>query len=95
MELLPGVEAIEAANLDAMQHYQPKPYHRPIVYFSARQSRPAWQEIAFEDAWQKIALGGFEICDIPGDHTKIFREPYAQILAEKLKDSLDRVLIGK
>jgi thioesterase domain-containing protein/acyl carrier protein len=39
--------------------------------------------------WTKLAAGGLEIHEIPGDHHGILKEPNVQLLAEKLKLSID------
>ena len=92
-ELLPGVEAIRAANIEAMRNYQPKPYTRPIIYFSTRQRRSQDQAALYELSWKDIALGEFEICDVPGTHTQMLQEPNVQVLAEKLKSYIDQAVV--
>jgi aspartate racemase len=43
--------------------------------------------------WQKIAAGGLEVHDIPGDHIGILKEPHVRVLAEKLKACLDKAQV--
>lgn len=38
--------------------------------------------------WEKFAVGGFEIHDVPGEHESMFKEPNVRILAETLKTIL-------
>ncbi|WP_226889236.1 non-ribosomal peptide synthetase [Nostoc sp. MG11] len=40
--------------------------------------------------WTKLAAGGLEIHEIPGDHHGILKEPNVQLLAEKLRLSIDK-----
>jgi len=41
--------------------------------------------------WGGVCVGKFEVCNVPGDHQGIFREPNVQIMAEKLSRSLQEV----
>jgi aspartate racemase len=41
--------------------------------------------------WSELAPGGLEIHDVPGDAFNMLEEPHIQVLAEKLKDCIDRV----
>jgi thioesterase domain-containing protein len=38
--------------------------------------------------WRELALGGLEVCSVPGDHNTMIEEAHARILAEKLQDCL-------
>jgi hypothetical protein len=40
--------------------------------------------------WAPLAEGGVEICDLPGDHDLIFREPNIQVLAAQIRARLER-----
>jgi amino acid adenylation domain-containing protein len=44
--------------------------------------------------WSELAPGGLEIHDVPGDSDSILEEPHIQVLAEKLRDCIDRVQGG-
>jgi aspartate racemase len=41
--------------------------------------------------WSELAPGGLEIHDVPGDTFSMLEEPHIQVLAEKLRDCIDRV----
>ena len=41
--------------------------------------------------WSQLAPGGLEIHDVPGDTFSMLEEPHIQMLAEKLRDCIDRV----
>jgi len=41
------------------------------------------------DRWERLALGGLEIHEIPGNHTDILKEPYVRGWAELLKIQID------
>jgi thioesterase domain-containing protein/NAD(P)-dependent dehydrogenase (short-subunit alcohol dehydrogenase family)/acyl carrier protein len=42
--------------------------------------------------WSELAPGGLEIHDVPGDTFSMLEEPHIQVVAEKLRDCIDRVL---
>ncbi|WP_178378205.1 condensation domain-containing protein [Chroogloeocystis siderophila] len=48
-----------------------------------------WYNRDPEHGWAKLAGGGLEIHDVPGNHMAIFTEPYVGSLAEKLKACLE------
>jgi len=41
--------------------------------------------------WSELAPGGLEIHDVPGNNFNMLEEPHVQVLAEKLRDCIDRV----
>ncbi|MBD1806974.1 hypothetical protein H6F98_16165 [Microcoleus sp. FACHB-SPT15] len=62
-------------------------YHGPVTLFRAI------DEIAFYDAdlgWGKMAPGGLDIHDIPGNNESVFQEPCVQVMAEKLRACIDK-----
>ncbi len=42
--------------------------------------------------WVEVALGGVEIIDCPGDHTGMLADPNVELVAIKLRASLERAL---
>lgn len=73
--------------LEASQTYVPdRIYPGKILFFWARDA-----EVDFEDnrtAWRKLAAGGFELHEIPGDHGTMREEPNIAVLVEKLRPML-------
>jgi aspartate racemase len=62
-------------------------YHGPVTLFRAI------DEVAFYDAdlgWGKMAPGGLDIHDIPGNNESVFQEPCVQVMAEKLRACIDK-----
>jgi aspartate racemase len=54
----------------------------------------AIENIAFLDpdlGWSELAPGGLEIHDVPGNTFSMLQEPHVQVLAEKLRDCIDRL----
>ena len=50
---------------------------------------PALGKIDPQLGWGRIAAGGVEVHEVPGEHISIFREPNVRSLAEKLTRSLE------
>ncbi|MBC7933279.1 MAG: hypothetical protein H7Z38_22165, partial [Rubrivivax sp.] len=44
-----------------------------------------------DKGWGRLALGGVEIKRIPGNHVNLYEQPHVQVLAEQLRESLDRI----
>ena len=74
------------ANLKALYSYIPQPYPNRITLLCASE-----QVAPVSHDWSKLAAGGVEIHNIPGDHYAIVRKPNVQFLAERLGIYLDRV----
>jgi thioesterase domain-containing protein len=51
---------------------------------------PLVGEIDPQLGWGPIAAGGVDVQELPGGHVTIFQEPHVRILAEKLKDCLEK-----
>ncbi|MEO8393984.1 MAG: alpha/beta fold hydrolase, partial [Chloroflexota bacterium] len=91
--VLPGIKNVSQANGKLTLSYQPKPYEGEAVLFSTQEMRLGKGRASFEQAWEKIVLGGVQVCDVPGDHDTILHEPFVQVLAEKLSGYIERVLV--
>lgn len=91
--VLPGIQNVSQANRTLTVAYQPKPYEGQAVLFSTQEMRLGKSRASFEQAWEKIVLGGIQVCDVPGDHDTILHEPFVQVLAEKLSGYIERVLV--
>jgi amino acid adenylation domain-containing protein len=70
----------------AAQYYRPQPWHGRITLFRASvQPDPRFPR---DLGWTPLAKGGLEVCDIPGDHWSVIREPYIFVLAEQIQKYL-------
>ena len=73
----------------AAREYRPRPYPGHVMLFrSAIQSVGPYHDA--KQGWGHLVGDGLEICEMPGDHEDMFREPYVQLLAKEL----DRALLG-
>lgn len=75
-----------AANVCAVEFYQPKPYSGPLTVFRADHS--FWdspEALATCLGWASVARGGLEMFDLPGTHLSILHPGNVEVLAVHLK----------
>jgi thioesterase domain-containing protein/aryl carrier-like protein len=77
------------AGIQAMKNYKPKVYQGPVSLFRAAEL-PAGFNRDPQMGWAKLAGGGVETHLIPGYFSQIVYEPRVRVLAEKLRNCLDR-----
>jgi thioesterase domain-containing protein/acyl carrier protein len=86
-----SVDDIEEINRRALRNtYTPKPYPGRITYFRARDWNTRTYCCDPRLGWEKLALGGLEVHEVPGDHVGIFSEPLVRDLAHKLSLCMER-----
>ena len=83
---------ITLENQEAGRHYQPQVYPGQLTLFRSMAFDSVTHYRDPELGWGSLATGGVEIHDVPGDHLGIFKEPSVQVLAEKLKASIDKAI---
>ncbi len=66
------------------RNYRMQVYPGEVTFFSAMQSTSP------KVGWRHYAGGGLTVYDIPGDHFGVLREPNVRMLAQRLRESLDR-----
>ncbi|MDF5711727.1 MAG: amino acid adenylation domain-containing protein [Nostoc sp. S4] len=77
------------ANVYASKNYVLQVYPSHVTLFRAKlKSSKAYFDP--QGGWGRLALGGVEVYEIPGDHNSILREPHVQVLAKKLKACLQQ-----
>ena len=88
-KLPPKLQELQDAIEDAVDQYRPGPYPGAVILFRAKQQPP---EYALDRTlgWGDLALGGVEVHEVPGYHFEIVREPQAAVLADQLRECLDR-----
>jgi len=67
----------------AAQAYVPRLYQGRVILFKTQGRYHSGQS-----GWENLVAGGLEIQEMDTDHDNVFKEPYVQILAEKLKARL-------
>jgi thioesterase domain-containing protein/acyl carrier protein len=91
------LRSVEEFNFMAVMNYVPKLYSGKATLFWANGDLRGTYDV--ETGWNFLARGGIEIHNIPGNHLDIVKEPYVQVLAEKLKVCIEKtqanVVAGK
>jgi thioesterase domain-containing protein/acyl carrier protein len=82
--------SLVAHHLETIRYYLPQVYQGRVIYFRAMEvaETDKWYIDPYE-GWKKLATEGFDIQDVPGDHTTMFSEPYVQTLVGKLSACLE------
>jgi amino acid adenylation domain-containing protein len=75
---------------EAWRSYEIRPYPGPITLFRA-EIQDDKSATDTDMGWDKLALGGVTIYDVPGDHLSMIHDPHVQKLAEQLKNCLETV----
>ena len=88
--LPPGLQKVDEANRQAIKNYLPRPCSVPIALFLA-QKRSIDESINPLTLWKGLAVGEFQVFQVPGDHVSLVVEPHVQVLAQKLIGCLDPV----
>jgi amino acid adenylation domain-containing protein len=71
--------------------YQPSPYSGDVTLFHAT-VQPLGIVPDRTLGWGRYVTGKLEIHDIPGHHGSIVSEPFVRVLAEKLRECIDKTL---
>jgi amino acid adenylation domain-containing protein len=93
-EPLPRVlQDVREASYLAHKEYVPGPYGGKATLFRAGVRSVA--DIPRRDmGWGRVALGGVEIREVPGDHVDMLRQPHVALLARELRDCIDKAIAG-
>lgn len=89
LKRLSSMFEVYQANLNAAYHYSPDAYHGRVILFIAQKtifSRKQDETLG----WGALVGEGLEIHKIPGDHYTIIHKPNVQILAEELRNCIER-----
>jgi thioesterase domain-containing protein len=74
---------VEQVIFSASRRYRAQPYPGTTLFFRSSE-QPTGEFLAEDMGWGKLVGSSVEIATLPGDHRKIFDDPGAQILAEKI-----------
>jgi thioesterase domain-containing protein len=88
--LTPAERHVSQDRLDAFFRYSPEAYPGQITVFRAA-ARPLFHSLEPDLGWNKLGGGRVVVEHIPGDHMRILRPPYSQILAARITEVLDRI----
>jgi len=78
------------SDVQAQKQYVARPYQGHLTLLWASMDIAQRYQDSYRVAWERLALGGIESYDLPCDHIGIFREPQVRILAERLKECIDK-----
>lgn len=78
-------------NTQASRIYRPEPYDGRITYFKAMEALET--RVRHDTHWKEIALGGFELHEVPGDHLSMMEEPFVRELGMRLDECLSRAMV--
>nr|WP_303626318.1 thioesterase domain-containing protein [Roseovarius sp. M141] len=81
-----SVEDFVAANMMAIEAYEPQPYARRLTIVRAADEKfDSAQAIKTGLGWSSVAAAGFDLIDVPGDHLGILQPPNVQILGARIQ----------
>jgi thioesterase domain-containing protein len=80
---------IAHAQYQALRRYQPRVYPDRVTLFRARM-QPFMSTQPRDKGWAKLAAGGLEVRDIPGNHLGMLQEPHVSVLADQLRACLEQ-----
>jgi amino acid adenylation domain-containing protein len=86
-ELPRYLRQVHRANLRADKNYKPKPYSGKLVLFKAKH-QTFYHQDPDHYGWDEYALGGLQVHEIPGEHSRIFAPPNDKYFAKVLEESL-------
>ena len=89
---LPRVlQDVREAGYLANKEYVPKPFGGKVTLFRAG-LRSAEESQGQDLGWGRLARGGVEIRDVPGDHLNMLLRPQVGLLAVQLRECIDRAM---
>jgi thioesterase domain-containing protein len=89
LEQVRRVLDVYKANARAASLYEPKPYHGAVTLFRAGEAT----EGSLGFGWNRLTPEPVEIVPVPGHHLNLLAEPHVQILAQRLRLSLEKVRV--
>jgi acetoacetyl-CoA synthetase len=78
---------LEGLAWHAFGAYRPQAYDGPVTFFRASRRPPDYCYPI--PVWSALTGGRLQICDVPGDHFTMIREPYVETLADCLAQRID------
>jgi hypothetical protein len=84
-----ALQNVREANYVAKRKYVPGPYRGKVTLFRAAVRWPV-DSPGLDMGWERLALGGVEIREVPGDHVNMLLRPQVGLLAEQLRECIDK-----
>jgi thioesterase domain-containing protein len=85
----PSIEAsVQSVNDRAADAYRPAPYAGRVTVFKPRVNYDFYPDVQM--GWGDLVTGKLDVVELPVNPHAMLVEPYVQILAERLKEALDR-----
>ncbi|MEO8429877.1 MAG: amino acid adenylation domain-containing protein [Acidobacteriota bacterium] len=90
--LPPALRNVREAGYLAGKRYVPQPYAGAVTLFRA--GVRSWGETGTgaDLGWRRLARGGVEVREVPGDHVDMLRPPHVEALAVELRAAIDAAL---
>jgi thioesterase domain-containing protein len=82
-------QRVARAQYRALRSYRPQSYTGRLTLFRARM-QPFFSSHDPHKGWSRIAPGGIEVRNIPGNHLAMLQEPHVRILAKELRACLEK-----
>jgi thioesterase domain-containing protein len=83
-----GYRHLRNVHMMALQFYVPRLYPGQIILFPSIQAGRR-RYLNPDLGWARLAAGGVEVHEMPGDHNAMLAEPHVRILAQELNLYLD------
>jgi len=80
--------------MKVLLEYRPQPYSGKITLFRAERDTSAFDARDPQLGWRPFAAEGVEVHHVPGDHAHMVDEPNVSVLAERLREALERTESG-
>lgn len=87
------IQKVKRANAIAGGSYRPEPYDGKVTLFWCSEV-PARSYQDRRLGWSDVAQGGLEVHVIPGNHMTMVDHPHVVVMAEKLRNCLQKTHIG-
>ena len=84
-----NLRTVVDANKFAAANYLPRPYPGRITLLRCTE-RDIRDRDDYFLGWGRLAAGGIDVFDVPGHHLTITKEPNIRVLADRLRDCIEK-----
>jgi thioesterase domain-containing protein len=100
--VLPELEELEVENLarvfkaveQLIRDYEIRGYKGEVTLFVAQEERERAEEEEEVKRWREVAEGGLQVYRAPGKHMNFVSPPQVKVLAELLRECIDRASVS-